>query len=124
MQKEQNLSQKDVISPIKARLQEYFKVAGLNNSRFEKQCGLYNGFVKELDQQIRFESLAKIASGCPNLNLGWLFSGIGPMSIGETQPIIEKESLSVNLVGKAQTVLIGNWDEMADVLRKVMSEMK
>lgn len=65
MQKEQNLSQKDVISPIKARLQEFFKVEGLNNSRFEKQCGLYNGFVKDLDQQIRFESLTKIAPYAP-----------------------------------------------------------
>lgn len=124
MVKNENLSQKDVISPIKERLQEYFKVAGLNNSRFEKQCGLYNGFVKDLDQQIRFESLVKIATNLPNLNLGWLFSGIGTMTIGESATIKDNKSLSVNLVGEAQTVLIGNWDGMADVLRKVMSEMK
>ena len=53
-----------------------------------------------------------------------VFSGIGTMTIGESATIKDNKSLSVNLVGEAQTVLIGNWDEMADVLRKVMSEMK
>ena len=32
-----------------------------------------------MDSQIKFESLAKIADACPNLNLGWLFSGVGKM---------------------------------------------
>jgi len=68
------------IAPIRARLQEYLAAESLNNRKFEEKCGLYNGFVRALDTKITFESLAKISAQCPNLNLGWLFSGVGNMS--------------------------------------------
>ncbi len=64
-------------SLVPMRLREYLASIKSNNSRFEKQCGLYNGFVKDMDTQITFESLSKIATYAPDLDLGWLFSGLG-----------------------------------------------
>ena len=71
---------------VKARLQKYISSEDLNNSRFEKKCGLYNGFVKDMDSKITYESLAKIGASCPNLDLGWLFSGIGTMDRKKAEP--------------------------------------
>ena len=106
------------IVQIRARLQEYFAHESLNNSRFEKQCGLYNGFVKDLDSQIKFESLAKIGAGCPNLNLGWLFSGVGNMLVGP-EPVSAQVSPSVNMEN-VQAVFITNVEAIATAVAKVL----
>ena len=108
------------IEPIRARLLEFFKCNKLNNSRFEKTCGLYNGFVKDLDQQITFESLTKIATSYPNLNLGWIFSGVGSMEIDS--PTIKEESKS-NISNHGihnNVVIIGNWAELGEIVERAV----
>lgn len=70
---------------IRSRLKEYLSAESLNNKTFEEKCGLYNGFVRALDTKITFESLAKIGTSCPNLDLGWLFSGVGKMEKGRKE---------------------------------------
>lgn len=72
---------------VVGRLMHYLEQTGSNKSRFERQVGLSNGFISHMSSQITFAALAKIASGAPDLNLGWLFSGVGPMFI-TTEPVI------------------------------------
>lgn len=103
---------------IRSRLQEYLLHEALNNKTFEERCGLYNGFVRAMDTKITFESLAKIANACPNLNLGWLFSGVGEMLIPEHK---EARAVSAGLnVENVQAVFITNADEIAVALAKAM----
>lgn len=80
---ESGYSSEEVVS----RLMHYLEQTGSNKSRFERQVGLSNGFISHMSSQITFAALAKIASGAPDLNLGWLFSGVGPMFI-TTEPVI------------------------------------
>lgn len=65
---------------VRLRLKDYLVSENLTNRGFEQRCGLYNGFVKDMDSKISFESLSKIGASCPNLDLGWLFSGVGRMN--------------------------------------------
>lgn len=112
------------ITPIKTRLKEYLDFEGLNNSRFEKRCGLYNGFVKDMDTQIKFESLGKIAEGCPNLNLGWLFSGVGQMTIGG-QPAIQAEptsAIEVSVVKSAGAVIISDATRLESLIQDAVTK--
>ena len=74
------------VSLLRKRLQEYLRKESLNNKTFEEKCGLYNGFVRAMDSKITFDSLAKIGSACPNLKLGWLFSGVGKMTKEGREP--------------------------------------
>ena len=106
-------------SAIRDRLKEYLDAEGLNNRRFEQKCGLYNGFVKDLDTKIKFESLAKIAEGCPNLNLGWLFSGLGRMRI-EDEPISPPQMPGVNL----QNVFVTNFSELKEIMVEAIKESR
>lgn len=105
------------IGPIRARLKEFFAKEGLNNSRFEKACGLYNGFVKDMDTAIKFESLAKIGAAYPKLNLGWLFSGVGEMMLGPA-PASDATDVSLNLSAGhlIQNVFVTNFADMEAVM--------
>lgn len=106
------------IGPIKARLQEYFAAESLNNSRFEKKCELYNGFVKDMDTQIKFESLAKIGAACPNLNLGWLFSGVGEMYITATT---KTEAMDLCVVKRAGAVIISDTQYLESIIQDAVT---
>lgn len=99
------------IDGVRDRLQDYLASQGLNNRSFERKCNLYNGFVKDIDSKITFESLAKIGGSCPNLNLGWLFSGLGRMLI--TEP--DAGSASVNMEN-VQAVFITNWKDVREIV--------
>jgi len=107
------------ITPVRQRLSEYMASESLNNSRFEKRCGLYNGFVKDMDSQIKFESLAKIAEGCPNLNLGWLFSGLGHMLLADSQ-LDEKPTIEVSVVKTAGSVIISDASSLEAMIQSAV----
>lgn len=108
------------ITPMRARLMEYLRHESLNNKGFEEKCGLYNGFVRAMDSKITFESLAKIGSSCPNLNLGWLFSGAGEMLIkGAFESASAKAAPLVNMEN-VQAVFITNVDAIASAVAKVL----
>lgn len=110
------------ITPIRMRLQEYLASEHLNNRRFEEKCGLYNGFVRALDTKISFESLAKIGGQCPNLNLGWVFSGVGDMIIHQKPDLVSAQvATSVNMEN-VQAVFITNVDAIATAVAKVLEK--
>lgn len=117
------------VTPIKTRLSMFLEYKGLTKSGFEKTCGLYNGFVKDLDQKITFESLSKIAAAFPCLNLGWLFSGAGSMLIneassekGQREASSQEMRQATNDVHHNQQVVIANWEDLRGVLEEVIQE--
>lgn len=106
---------------VKERLRLYLADAGLNNRSFEVKCGLYNGFVKDMDSKITFESLSKIGSACPNLNLGWLFSGVGQMVYGDTTSNVQVSTTSGPLI---QNVFVTNFADLKGVMVEAIKESR
>lgn len=64
---------------VKGRIVEYIKYKGMSQGKFEKQCGLANGYVNNIRQSITPEKLQKIALCYPDLNIAWLIAGEGSM---------------------------------------------
>lgn len=111
-------------NPVKKRLETFIKFRSLSDYGFEAVCGLEEGFVKDLDQRVSFESLAKIASAFPELNLGWLASGSGQMLIqlGQDGNNIAPMVRATNDVHHNQQVVIANWEDLREVLEDVIKK--
>lgn len=64
---------------IKERLLLFIAHLGIGQAKFEKKCGLANGYVNNIRKSIMPEKLQKIALQYPELNAGWLMTGEGEM---------------------------------------------
>ena len=64
---------------IKDRLIIYINHLGISVRKFEIECELSNGYIKNIRQSIMPDKLRKIALCYPELNTGWLMTGEGEM---------------------------------------------
>lgn len=64
---------------IKERLISFIAYLGIGQGKFEKECGLANGYVNNIRKSITPEKLQIIALHYPDLNTGWLMTGEGEM---------------------------------------------
>ena len=64
---------------VKERLISYLSYLGVGQTRFEKDCGLANGYINNIRRSITPKKLQIIARYCPDLNTGWLMTGEGEM---------------------------------------------
>ena len=64
---------------IKERLLLFIAHLGIGQAKFEKKCGLANGYVNNIRKSIMPDKLQKIALQYPELNAGWLMTGEGEM---------------------------------------------
>lgn len=108
------------VASMRARLAAYLDAERLNNKTFEERCGLYNGFVRAMDSKITFDSLAKIGASCPNLNLGWLFSGEGEMLVVVQPGPVSVQAVPAVNMENVQAVFITNVDAIASAVAKVL----
>lgn len=67
----------------KERLITYLSYKGLSQGKFEKQCGLSNGYVNNIKVSVMPDKLQKIALHFADLNPAWLLTGEGTMIRGE-----------------------------------------
>ena len=96
------------------RLFEFMEAKGLTQNAFEKECGLTHTNIRTLKQGPTASYLMKILTTFPELSMDWLFRGTGSMVAGElSQP---KTTPSVS-IGHIQTVNIGNWGELVELLK-------
>lgn len=70
---------------VKERLVAFLKFRNIPHSRFEKKCGLCNGYVNSIRKGIGVEKLDTILRAYPELNRNWLLFGEGEML--KTQPM-------------------------------------
>ena len=63
----------------KDRLIQFIKTKGIGQGKFEKACGLSNGWVNNVKATIKDDKLQKIARQYPELNTVWLLTGEGEM---------------------------------------------
>lgn len=64
---------------VKSRLLLYIAHRGIGQGRFERECGLANGYVNNIRRSISPEKLQKIALCCRDLDVNWLMTGEGEM---------------------------------------------
>lgn len=96
---------------VKDRLLEFLQYNGLSQSKFEKKCGLANGYVNNIRRSISPDKLQLIALQFPNLNTGWLLTGEGEMLKGGTIQQAGDNATQVN--GNANNVNNNHVLEMA-----------
>lgn len=70
----------------KERFVEYLKVKGVGQTAFEEQAGLSRGAIAK-KTGFSADSIEKIASACPDLNINWLITGTGSM-INNTTSVV------------------------------------
>ena len=68
----------------KDRLIKYIAHTGLATSRFESLCGLSNGYVRNLKNQIGEDKLSNILNAFPELSKIWLLTGEGSMLVNSS----------------------------------------
>ncbi|MGV8136526.1 MAG: hypothetical protein AB2L20_15060 [Mangrovibacterium sp.] len=64
---------------MKERLIKFLAYLGVGQKKFEQHCGLSNGFVDKVGDNITLKSLNKIEKTYPELNINWLKTGEGEM---------------------------------------------
>lgn len=66
-------------SSVKERLIQFIKEKGLSKNKFEEMCGLSTRYVSNIEKSIQPEKIKKISLIFPELNTGWLMTGVGDM---------------------------------------------
>ena len=69
------------IQTTKDRLLAFLKEEGLSQGKFERACGLSNGYVNNLKRSVSTEKLELISRAYPTLNIQWLMTGEGEMFV-------------------------------------------
>lgn len=99
---------------LKKRLTDYARERyNMGQTRFEDYCGLAHGTISAIKEKGPTASvIMRIAAACPELDLNWLFRG----EPSEEKTISTPPPPSVS-IGHIQTVNIGNWDKLVELLK-------
>ena len=96
------------LQTIKDRLFFFIEGQGISVRKFERMCGLSNGYVKGIRQSIQPDKLELIAEQFPMLSKSWLMTGEGEMLKGQAEA-----------GGKPA----GSLDQVLEQYQQVLSEM-
>lgn len=69
-------------STLRQRIEEFCKYKGITKQKFEKDCGLCNGYINSVKQSIGPDRLKAILGQYPEIRIEWLVLGDGPMLRG------------------------------------------
>lgn len=101
---------------FKERLLSFIQAKEMSVRKFEETCGLTNGTIGSIKAQGPTASvLSKISDVFQDLNLNWLFRGVGPMIISDTPIASTTQDIHHN-----QQVVIANWGGLKDVIAEVI----
>ena len=67
------------MSTIKERINQLIELKGLNAYRFEVSCGLSNGYIKSIGEDVGSTKLEKILRKFRDISPDWLILGEGEM---------------------------------------------
>jgi len=105
---------------MKERLIEFLAHLGIGQKKFEQNCGLSNGFVDKVGNNVTIKTLDKISAKYPELNINWLRTGEGEMLKSSTakekiRPISESENYKMVPVYNFDAVGgMDSWNEVID----------
>lgn len=66
-------------SLVSQRLTDFVASKKISHRQFEKECGLYQGFINSLGRTIANDKLELITKKYPDLSVDWLLTGRGEM---------------------------------------------
>lgn len=69
----------NTIISVKDRIRQFISAKRISQAKFEKACGLSNGYVSNLKASPSADKMMKILEAFPELNQTWLLSGAGDM---------------------------------------------
>ena len=115
---------------VKERLTKYLSFKNVKSINFCSAIGVSTGFISSMRKSIQPEKLYTIAVNYPDLDIGWLVTGVGSMirehsieNVNESNLIsVEKEEI-VSIVRKFQDQIELKDQEIAD-LKKRIAELK
>ena len=84
---------------IKYRILQFIQYLGISVRQFETNCGLSNGMINNIGENVRKTSLDKISKYYPSLNINWIKTGEGHML---------RESNAIGIVAEPEAVY-GNY---------------
>lgn len=113
------------VSPIKERILLFADTLGISKRAFYAKIGVSRGTL-ESKTGITEEVLAKFIAAYPEISLEWLILGNGDMlkdsGAGRSfEPPTVQCKHPMNDVHDNQTVFIGNWDGLKDVIKDVFA---
>lgn len=109
------LNNKTMETTVKERLMTFISYLGIGQGKFEKECGVANGYVNNIRRSITDEKLQKIALRYPELNKVWLLTGEGEMLRGGVTQSSHGDN-SPNVLGN------GNRVSVSPTVDKVLEE--
>lgn len=65
---------------VKFRILQFIEYLGISVRQFENNCGLSNGMINNMGDNVRKSSLDKISKSYPSLNINWIKTGEGDMT--------------------------------------------
>lgn len=115
------------------RLKEYIDAKGITVATFEKAVGLSNASFRKALQAgkgMGTDKLENILSVYDDLSAEWLFRGIGPMlkdkTMGSDRKSVDSRVMNVDkavdILHNNQTVIIGNWDGLRDIIENIIKK--
>jgi transcriptional regulator with XRE-family HTH domain len=105
------------------RLNRYLELRGITPHAFEQACGLANGYLgKQLKGKgsVGSDILEKIANQYPDLNLVWLITGKGKVTVRISK---EKENESGGLELKDAEAVYHAHDKIIEVLKEQIAAL-
>lgn len=83
---------------VKERLVKFIKYKRISQRKFQETSKISNGFVSNIKVSIAPDTINKIKSAYPELNIDWLLEGKGDMLADTTPQVAEDVTLYVPLV--------------------------
>lgn len=83
---------------VKERLVKFIKYKRISQRKFQETSKISNGFVSNIKVSIAPDTINKIKSAYPELNIDWLLEGTGEMLLNTTQQVAEEPTSYVPLV--------------------------
>jgi len=81
---------------VKQRLTDYIKFKGLTKSEFCRTIEVSSAYITSIVTSIQPDKIQRITLNYPDLNIGWLLTGMGSMLINSPSPtsLIQLEKVS------------------------------
>lgn len=117
---------------MKQRLMRFIKSEKISQGKFERMCGMSNGYLCNIKQSIGSSKILSISKAFPQLNTEWLLTGEGSMlNEGYTtfepvglatpmSPTAMTETEKENVILKAQ---LAEKEKMIKILEQQLAEL-
>lgn len=106
------------------RILAFISHKGITPHKFETICGLTNGYVRSIKDEIGSQKLLKILTVYPELSATWLLFETGPMLVENANPSSQNEKISNFQSGLNSFSAIQSSSEISSLVSILKDQMK